>query len=64
MASVGILLDVGHAVFAVVAQERIAVVAELREQVIGTVPARGNQPEGGAAGAGIVQDSLLDASAV
>ncbi len=56
MVSVGILLDVGHAVFAVVAQERIVVVGQQRDQVIGTVPGWGDQPEGAAAGAGVVQD--------
>jgi hypothetical protein len=42
MVSAGILLDVGHAVFAVVAQGRIAVVGQQRDQVIGTVPGWGN----------------------
>jgi hypothetical protein len=43
MVSVGILLDVGHAVFAVVAQGRIAVVGQQRDQVIGTVPGATSQ---------------------
>jgi hypothetical protein len=38
----------------------MAVVGQQHDQVVGTVPGWGNQPEGGAAGAGIVQDSLLD----
>ena len=59
MVSVGILLEVGHAVFAVVAQGRIAVIGQQRDQVVGSLPRWGNQPEGGAAGAGVVQDSLL-----
>jgi len=55
-----VTLNVGHAVFAVVAQGRIVVVGQQRDQVIGTVPGWGNQPEGGAAGAGVVLDSLPD----
>jgi hypothetical protein len=60
MVSAVIPVNVGHALFAVVAQGRIVVVGQQPDQVIGTVPGWGNQPEGGAAGTGIVQDSLLD----
>jgi uncharacterized membrane protein len=60
MVSAVIQLNVGHALFAVVAQGRIVVVGQQPDQVIGTVPGWGNQPEGGAAGAGAVQESLLD----
>ena len=44
---------------AVVAQGRIAVVGQQLDQLVGAVPGPSDQPEGGAACAGVVQEPLL-----
>ena len=59
MVLVGIPLDVGHAMVAVVAQGRIVVVGQQLDEMVGAVPGRGNQPEGGAARPGVVQEALV-----
>src|SRR5215213_9588372 len=59
MVLVGIPLDVGHAMVAVVAQGRIVVVGQQLDEMVGAVPGRGNHPEGGAARPGVVQEALL-----
>ena len=59
--SVGVALEVGHAVMAIEAQGRIAVVGQQHDQSVRAVPGRRDQPEGGAASPGIVQEALLGA---
>jgi hypothetical protein len=63
MVSAAIPLNVGHALFAVVAEERIVVVSQQPDQVVGTIPGPGKHPEHSATSPGVDQELLLDGSA-